>query len=1186
VQGRIISLLIIPWQAMGSFPRGEGMGEKKMQCPHCQYDNTPSANFCIECGCRLAPDQEISKALPEERKFVTVLFVDISRFALISEQLDPEELRDLINGCFDHLLQIVKKYGGKLEKYVGDAIMAVFGVPLSHENDPERALRAGLEMMESISDFNSVHDTDLNLHVGINTGIVIVGGIGISGRHEVMGDAVNIASRLKDLAKAGQILAGPTTYRLTRSIFSFQEIGPIILKGKTKPVLTYRLLSAQKFTDDVKKHPARKIGSPLVGRNIEFSSFIGNVGRLLAGQGGIISVIGDAGLGKSRLLAELKNQVTGWNLFWLEGRAVSFSKSISYWPFLQIIKTSAEIGEEDTEGEAWEKLERRVTSLFPGQVSEILPYLASLLALEVRNDLAERVKYLDGEAMGKQIFRATRRFFKRLSLKNPLLLVFEDLQWADQASADLLEHLLPLVREVPMMICCVSRRHHHSPGAYLLTVAAREYADRFTEIPVIPLSAVDSAILLSNLMRIKDPTSRLGNLILQKAEGNPFFLEEVVRSLIDTGVVEQNLSTRRWQIVKAIEHITIPHTLRGVIVARIDSLAENTKEILKIASVIGRTFFYRVLEAVCENKEGLQTRLENLQQLEIIYQKNPLPELAYSFKHALTLEVTYDSILLKRRRELHHRVGKCFEELFAGRLEEFYGLLAYHFAQAENWEKAQDYLFKAADRAVKVAADAEALSHYQQAVAAYERAFGDRWNPFQRAVLERKMGEAFFRRGEHHRAAEYMQRALTYMGNPYPISRWNVRLAIARQLVQQLAHRWLPALFMRHAPVRNDRAVEEHSRIFEVTGWINYFIDRERLLLDAISLLNFSEESNFSLGIVQGCLGVGLILDHMRMFRLAERYHQRAVSLAEQIRNPIAVGLAYLARAIHRDILSKWETAIEDCQKAAEAFWSAGNLRGWGGASSICAELFHFKGDSTRSFEVFRNIAKVGQEGADRQIWGWGLWGQGLNLLRSGVLGAAEECLRKSLEMHMTVPDYQGMIDAKRDLARCYLYQSKLQRAFEVLEKGERIITEQGLKGPPVTRLLNVLAETHLAAAERFEGSEKFNAFEKTRRACVKAMKAARMYRAGLPHAYRIQGSYEWCNGKPVTAQKCWQQSLSIAQKLGAPHELGTTYLEMGSRTGESLFLKRAEIIFDKIGAKLELLKIQQLLNVSVSKKP
>lgn len=1149
-----------------------------MQCPHCQHDNAPSAKFCIECGFRVASDQEIIKATPEERKFVTVLFVDISRFTSISEQMDPEQVRDLINDCFDPLLHIVKKYGGKLEKYVGDAIIAVFGVPLSHENDPERAIRAGLDMMESISDFNSIHETDLNLHIGINTGMVIVGSIGISDRHEVMGDTVNVASRLKDLAKPGQILVGPTTSRLTRGIFVFQELGAIRLKGKTKPVLTYRVLSVQRFSEDIKKHSVRKIGSPLVGRNIEFSSFIGNIGRLLAGQGSIISVIGEAGLGKSRLLADVKNQVTGWNLLWLEGRAVSFSKSISYWPFLQIIKTCAGITEEDEEGESWEKLERKVTSLFPAQVAEILPYIASLLALEVRNELSERVKYLDGEAMGRQIFRATRRFFKRLSLRHPLLLVFEDLQWADQSSVSLLEHLFPLVREVPLLICCVSRLYHHSPGTHLLEVSAREYADSFTEITVLPLSAVDSAILLSNLMKIKDPTSRLVNLILQKAEGNPFFLEEVVRSLIDTRVVEQNISTGRWQIIKAIEHITIPHTLRGVIVARIDSLAEDTKEILKIASTIGRSFFYRVLEAVCENKEHLRTHLENLQQLEIIYEKNPLPELAYSFKHALTQEVTYDSILLKRRRELHHRVGKCFEELFAGRLEEFYGLLANHFAQAEDWEKAQDYLFKVADRAVKVAADAEALSHYQQAMAAYERAFGDRWNPFQRAVLERKMGEAFFRRGEHHRAAEYMQRALTYIGNPYPISRWNVRLAIARQLVEHVGHLWLPALFIRHVPARDDPAVEEHSRIFEVTGWINYFIDRERLLFDAISLLNFSEKNNFSLGIVQGSLGVGLILDHMRMFRLAERYHQRAVALAEQIRNPIAVGLAYLARAIHQDILSKWEPAIEDCQKAAEAFWAAGNLRGWGGASSICAELFHFKGDFTRSFEVFKNIAKVGQEGADRQIWGWGLWGQGLNLLRSGALGAAEECLQKSLEMHMTVPDYQGMIDAKRDLARCYLYQSKLKQAFEVLEKGERIVVEQGLKGPPVTRLFNVLAETHLAAAERSEGSEKLNAFEKARRACVKALKEAKMYRAGLPHAYRIQGSYKWCNGKPAAAQKCWQRSLSIAEKLGARHELGTTYLEMGSRTGESLFLKRAEIIFDKIGAKRELLKIQQLL--------
>lgn len=1170
-----------------------------MKCPRCQQENASSAKFCIECGfplmsssipykpptflsikehvtsyqeSQVIPVQEISKTLPEERKFVTVMFADISSFASISEQMDPEQVRDLINACFEHLVPIVTKYGGKVEKYVGDAIMAVFGVPLSHENDPERALRTGLEMMESMADFNAAHETDLNLHSGINTGMVIVGNIGMS-EQEIMGDTVNVASRLKDLAKPGQIFVGPTTYRLTRSIFEFQELGSIRLKGKSKPISAYRLLSVPRRSNQI-----RRIGSPMVGRNIEFSSFIGNIGRLLASQGSIMSVVGDAGLGKSRLLAEVKKQVTGWNLLWLEGRAGSFSKALSYWPFLQIMKNCAGITEEDDERDAWEKLKSKVTSLFPGQVAEILPYLASLLALEVRDELEERVKYLDGEAMGRQIFRATRRFFERLSLRYPLLLVFEDLHWADQSSVDLLEHLFPLAREVPLMICFVSRPYHRSPAAHLQEVYARDYADRYTEIAISPLSTVNSAELLNNLVENKDPTSKLVDLILQKAEGNPFFLEEVVRSLIDIGAVEKNMSTGRWQITKTLEHITIPHTLRGVIVARIDSLAEDAKEVLKIASVIGRSFFYRVLQAVCEEKEGLDVHLEKLQQLELIREKSPFPELEYSFKHTLTQEVTYDSILLKRRRELHHLVGKCFEELFASRLEEFYGILAYHFAQAEDWEKAQDYLFKVGDRAVKVAADAEALSHYQQAMAAYERAFGDRWDPFQRAVLERKMGEAFFRRGEHHKAAEYMQRALTYIGSPYPISRWGIRIAIAKELLEQLGHLWLPGLFGRHRPIRDDSLVEERSRIYEVTGWINYFIDRERLLLDAITLLNFSERDDFSLGIVQGCMGVGLILDHIQIFWLADRYHQRAVALAEQIKNPIATGLSCLGRAIHEDILGKWEAAIEDCQKAAEAFWTAGNLRGWGAANSLRAELFHFKGSLTQSFEIFQNIAQVGQEGADHQIWGWGLWGLGLNQLCSGTFSEAEEHLQKSIELHMTIPDYQGMVDAKRDLAKCYLWQGKLKQALEVLEGGEQVVAEQGLKGPPITRLHNVLAETYLTALEKSEGFEKNEMLKKAKHACRKALKEAKIYRGGLPHAYRVQGSYEWSNNRFAVARKWWQRSLSTAEKLGARHELGKTYLEMGKRTGDLLFLKRAETIFDKIGAKLDLAKTQQLL--------
>ncbi len=1164
-----------------------------MRCPDCQYENTSSAKFCIECGFPLigssirpkalpifpklkehvslyqksevGNNQEAIKYFPEERKFVTVMFADISRFTSISEQMDPEQVRDLINACFEKLAPIVTKYGGILEKYVGDAIMTVFGVPLSHENDPERALRCGLEIIETMGDFNVAHATNLNLHMGINTGMVIVGGIGTSNRQEIMGDTVNVASRLKDLAKPGQIFVGPATYRLTKDIFDFQELGPISLKGKTKPVSAYRLLSVH----GMKKYLVRSIGSPMVGRNIEFSSFIGNIGRLLAGQGSIISVVGDAGLGKSRLLAEVKKQVTGWNLLWLEGKALSFCKAISFWPFLQIIKACAEITEEDDEREAWERLENKVSAMFPDQADEILPYLASLLALEVKGGLEDRVKYLDGEAMGRQIFRATRRFFERLSMENPLLLIFEDLHWADQSSIELLEHLFPLVREVPIIICCVSRKDSQSPAVRLREISARDYADRYTEIIVAPLSPADSTKLFGNLLKIKDSTSRLVNLIMQKTEGNPFFIEEVMRSLIDIGVVYQEVPTGYWQIAKSIEHLTIPHTLRGVIVARIDCLDEDTKEVLKIASVIGRSFFYRVLRAVCDEKQQLDKHLEKLQQLELIREKSLFPELEYSFKHTLTQEITYESILLKHRRELHRQAGRCFEELFAGRLEEFYGLLAYHFAQAEDWEKAQYYLFKVGDRAVKVAADAEALFHYRQAMAAHERAFGDRWDPFQRAVLERKMGEAFFRRGEHYEAAKYMHRALTYIGSPYPISRWGIRMTIAKELAEQLGHLLLPSFFVLSGLGQDDPAVEERSRIYEVTGWINYFIDRERLLLDAITLLNFSERSGFSLGIVQGCMGVGLILDHIHMFRLAERYHRRAITLAEQIKNPIAVGLSYLGQAIHEDILGKWEVAIEACQKAAEAFWTAGNLRGWGGTNSLCAELLYFKGNFTQSSEIFQNIAKVGQEGADHQVWGWGLWGQGLNLLCSGSYVEAETYLLKAIELLMTIPDYQGMVDAKRDLGRCYLYQCKHKQALTILEKGEQVVKEQGLKGPPVARLYNVLSEAYLIAAEKSEGREKTEMLNKTKHACQKALKQTKIYRGCLPHAYRVKGSYEWANGRPAAAKKWWQQSLLAAEELGARYDLGITYLEMGERTGDILLLKRAEGIFDKIGVKL-----------------
>ena len=1140
-----------------------------------QDDQRQSTNRSQQPAARIVPERL------GERKLVTVMFADISGFTALSEKMDPEDLSDLMNACFEQLVPVVTKYGGTVDKFIGDEIMALFGAPVAHENDPERALRAALEMMDAMAAFNAAHAIDLGIHFGINSGLVVAGGVGTRERQDysVMGDTVNLAARLEDASERGEILVGPDTYRLTSHVFAFETRPPMRLKGKAEPVRIYKLLSFRAQPEPVRGLEGRGISSPLVARAAELAALRDSLAQLRAGRGRIVFVLGEVGLGKSRLLAEARRESADGGLRWLEGRGLSFGQTISYWPFLEILKSDIGITEQDGEVESWTKLESRVQALFPEQVAEILPYLATLLALEVRGDLAARVKYLDAEALHRQIFLACRRFFERLAQERPLVLVFEDAHWADESSTDLLEHLFPLVETLPLLICCVSRPDPQVLGARLWELATQKYAEHSCTITLAPLSASDSAQLMRNLLQVEDLPPSVRQVILTKAEGNPFFVEEVIRALIDLQTIVRDQATGRWQVTPSAEQVHIPDTLHGVIMARIDRLDEEVKQVLRVASVIGRSFFYRILRVIAEAGQRVDQRLAELQQLELVHEKTHTPELEYIFKHALTQEATYESILLRRRRELHRQVGECIEALFAERLEEFYGLLAYHYARAEEWEKAQEYLLKAGDRASELAADAEALAHYREALAVYERVFGDRWDPFQRAVLERKMGEALFRRGDHQGAREYLERALGYLGSPWPTSRSGVRLAIVRQLLQQAGHRLLPGLFLQRPTGGVDPTVEERARIYEAMGWMDYWAEQERLILDALLLLNVSERSGFAPGIARGSMGAGLACDLSGIFWLAERYHTRAVALADQTENPIVVGLTYLGLAIHEHYgLGRLARAVEYYRRAAAAYWEAGELRGWATATGLMGVVLGFTESFTRVRELGQEIVRVGQDAADDQAWAFGLEVLGAVLWRTGAVVEGIAHLHKAIELFKAIPDYHSLVGTMGDLGQCYLRQGEVQQALTVLEESQRIIAQQGLRGSGLGFPFTGLAEGYLLAAEQAQEREQADALRRAKRACQAILNHSKRDRESLPRAHRWQGTYEWLRGKPAAAQESWQRSVALAEESGARYDLGLTYLEIGRHMGERSHLERAAAILAELGASLDAARARQLL--------
>ncbi len=1144
---------------------------------------TIASKFALPARFPDALPQANSQNLEGERRRVTILFADIVGFTTLAETMDPEHAHSLVNSCFEHLVPAVIQCGGTVDKFIGDEIMALFGAPLAHENDPERALLCALLMQEALTEFNAVHRTQLSIHIGVNTGLVVAGGIGAGDRLEysVVGDAVNLASRFVHAAQGDEVLVGPDTHRLTSHLFDFQAIGPLKLKGKDRLVRAYKLLGTHVHTAGPGAPETSGIHSPLVGRDAELAMLLGCIERLQGGQGGVVSILAEAGIGKSRLVAEARRQVMAEDVTWLEGRALSIGQNISYWPFLEIIQADAGITSDDSEDERWTKLERRVTDLFPAEAMEFLPYLATLLALDVPGQLAERVKYLDGDAMGRQIFRSARHFFARLAEERPLVLVFEDMHWVDESSMLLLEHLGPLVSELPVLICGIARPDPDVPAARLLKIATEDYASCYTDIRLKPMSEAETSQLVRNLLRNSDLSPQLRDGILRKAEGNPFFVEEVVRALIDFGGLLQDKTTGRWQVTAQAEQIEIPDTLQGVIMARIDRLDEDAKQVVKLASVIGRSFLYRLLLALGEAGGALDLELQELQRLQIIREKSQLPELEYIFKHALVQAATYESMLLQRRRALHRQVGECIERLFAARLDEFYGLLAYHYTMAEEWEKAQHYLFKAGDQAGMLAADAEALTHYRRATEAYERAFGDTWDPIQRAALERKIGEALVRRGKAEEARDHLERALALLGRAYPKSRRAVRMAIGKELIRQVGYRLKSRFLPRGKPLPSDQTrAEELCRTYWALAWIDFFLDLERHALDELTVLNLGERAGLYMYVGIGAPGVGAAFDAMAMHGVAHSYQLYAVRMAEREQQPEALGQAYLHLAAHYHYATgQWDKALECYQKSIMACSQAGIVRGvWAGSTAMRGRLLSQRGDFDGSLKVCRELIRAGEETADRQASAWGVWGLGMVLQEAGALEEAADSLRQAIDSFKTIPDYLSAAGASAYLARAYMRQEKLAEAEAVLDESCGWISARGLTGWLIPPVWVALAELRLIIAERAEASRKDASMNRAGQACKIALKAGRLDCASMVAAYRAKGTYEWLAGRSRTAHSWWQRSLQLARRLGARYELGMTHLETGRLTGERAELETAESIFLDVGAQFDLAQARKLL--------
>jgi class 3 adenylate cyclase/tetratricopeptide (TPR) repeat protein len=666
---------------------------------------------------QLADKMRLSGQIEGEQRQVTVLFADISGFTSLSERLDPEVVASLVNDCLKELAQAVYQHEGMVDKFVGDCIMAVFGAPVALEDDAERALRAALSMRENLQAINrrwaEKLGAPLDLHIGVNTGMVIAGNVGSDLRmsYTVLGDTVNVAARLRDAAKGGQIFVSQKTWQMTRGLFTFETKPPVQVKGKQDPLPVYELLHAR--IQPSKTRGLEGFSSPLVGRERERDRLIKRLGELKTGLGQIVMILGEAGIGKSRLMAEVRQQRAP-EVTWVEGHCFAYSRSLSYGPFLDLLRRFVDIADEDGEAGTRANLRARLSELFPDD-KEIYAIFAQLLSMRLEPEEAAIVGAMSGESFRKCLFTVMEKFLTQLAAPKPLVVVFEDLQWADRSSIELVGHLFSVTARAPVAIIALFRSKQESSDNWeMLAPALEGYRDRYTEFSLQPLSDDSSRDLVDGLLSGTELPQKLCDAVIDRAEGNPFFVEEMLRSLIERGILVREGST--WNVTELLETLQVPDTLQGLLLSRIDRLPDQTKRVVQKAAVIGRVFLYRVLKHMAQEEEDLESQISLIEDAELVREQARLPEVEYVFKHALTQEVAYKTLLSTARKSLHQKVGQAMEAIFAERIEEFTGILAYHYFCGEGWEKALEYSTRAANRASQLYAYAESREHYRRAI--------------------------------------------------------------------------------------------------------------------------------------------------------------------------------------------------------------------------------------------------------------------------------------------------------------------------------------------------------------------------------------------------------------------------------------------------------------------------------------
>jgi class 3 adenylate cyclase/tetratricopeptide (TPR) repeat protein len=986
------------------------------RCAKCGTELLPAAKFCAECGQAVAaatdeaappapnaytPRHLVERiltsrsALEGERKQVTILFCDIVESTRLAVALDPETLHELMDRALRLMAEAVHRYQGTVNQFLGDGLMALFGAPVALEDHALRAVQAALAIRETLAGYSEQlrqeRGVEIRLRLGLNTGLVVVGRIGDDLRmdYTAVGDATNLAARMQTLAEPGSILVTEHTQGLIEGYVRSEALGPMPVKGRSEPVRVFRVIGRRSARRRFDVMAARGL-TPLAGRQRELDLLAECWARVKAGRGQAVTIVGEAGVGKSRLLHEFHRSLEHDRVTWLEGRCVAYGGAIPYLPVLDLLRANFGIEEDDNPLQIEAKLREGVRQL-EADVEWILPFLAELFTS--RSDSA--LRDFEPKEKRKKTFEAIRALTAAGAQRRPVVLVQEDLHWIDRTSEDYLAFFVDSLGAMPVLLVATHRPGYHT-----------RWADKsyHTQIALDLLGERDVETMVTGVLHAAGLPADLLRLIQDKAEGNALFVEEITTSLLERGVLVRKNGDVTWAPSATVE---FPATVQDIVRARLDRLDEPVKRTVQTAAVIGREFGVDLLTRVSGAAADVPDYLATLAQLELIREKRFFPEMEYIFKHAVIQDVAYQSLLLQRRKDLHTAIGAAVEQLYADRLEEQAVILAYHYARSHRPDRAVGYALLAGDRAARLFATAEATTYYEQGL---------------RLARELEASPEA-RRAEIDAALKLAAVGVTRQDLERDRANLEAAAGLARELGEdrRLAGvlYWLGRI---HYVLVDPEAAFVHARqslelaerldddelaapTVNLMGRIHYqrseFVEAARMLergVAQIRRLGNRQEESTAAGFT------GLVLGLLGDFERAAAYADEGIRLATELRNPFAEAANLNYRGTICDQKGEWSGALERYERGARIASDAGDL-----------------------FRLY--IMK---------------WWEGRARAMSGDPARGQKLLEESLALSGKIGTRFGLATQKTELAVCLLALGDPAAALDLCREAIRVAREGG----------------------------------------------------------------------------------------------------------------------------------------------